>query len=295
MSKIPFSRRKFFKVAGAGSLALAGSKMAIASDSFQEKPQKPATNIADAAKVARTKASMPGLFPGRVIKIESEKAIVDNSIVEEQAYEMLKKGMLELTGEKKLAKAWLRFVKPGEKIGLKVNPVAGVQLTTSHAVTRSVIRQLEESGIKRSDLVIWDRQEFQLHETGYTEENYPGIRVVGTEQKDKDGSYYGPDGLLYGEHMIDKEWYYWADVNGEYDEYTIPFMVNGGEYSYFSKIVTQEVDKIINLPILKNAGATVTNAMRTLLSGRCQIPQGCTRNCVVRNLCPGMCICSPKG
>ena len=67
--------------------------------------------------------------------------------------------------------------------------------------------------------------------------------------------------------MIDREWYYWADVEGDYDEYTIPYMVNGGEYSYYSKIVTQEVDKIINIPILKNAGATVTNAMKNLAYG----------------------------
>ncbi len=29
------------------------------------------------------------------------------------------------TGQKNLKKAWRMFVKPGEKIGLKVNPVAG--------------------------------------------------------------------------------------------------------------------------------------------------------------------------
>lgn len=267
MSKSSFSRRNFFRIAGAGSLALAGSTVIRASENLQEKPQVPGTNINDAAKQPRNKYSMPGLYPGRVVKVDNSKAIVDNEIVESEAYSMISKGMLSLTGEKRLKKAWLHFVKSGEKIGLKVNPVAGVQLTTSHAVTRSVIKQLEESGISRSDITIWDRREFQLHETGYTQENYPGIRIVGTEQKDKEGSYYGKDGKLYGEHMIDKEWYYLADVEGEYDEYTIPFMVNGGKYSYFSKIVTQELDKIINIPILKNAGATVTNAMKNLAFG----------------------------
>ncbi len=43
--------------------------------------------------------------------------------------------------------------------------------------------------------------------------------------------------------------------------------VNGGKYSYFTKIVTQEVDKIINIPILKNAGATVTLALKNLAGG----------------------------
>jgi len=180
---------------------------------------------------------------------------------------MLEKAILDLTGEKKLKKALRQFVSPGERIGLKVNPVAGKTLTTSHAVTRSIIKQLEESGIDRSDIIIWDRRLMQLHETGYSEENYPGIKVMGTEQQDEKGLYYDSDGKLYGEKMIDKDWYYLADVEGQYDEYTIPFMVNGGKYSYFTRIVTKELDKIINMPILKNAGATVTAAMKNLAFG----------------------------
>ncbi len=268
MSKIPFSRRRFFKVLGTGSLVVAGAPLAASPDSIMKQQQvKPDTNIADAEKVPRNINSMPGKYPGRVSRVNHAGAIVDNEIVEEQVYEMLEKAMLQLTGEKKLNKAWRQFVSPGERIGLKVNPVAGKTLTTSHAVTRSIIKQLEESGIDRSDIIIWDRRLMQLHETAYTEENYPGIRVMGTEQQDEKGSYYGSDGKLYGEKMIDKGWYYWADVEGEYDEYTIPFMVNGGKYSYFTRIVTQELDKIINIPILKNAGATVTAAMKNLAFG----------------------------
>lgn len=266
MTKIPFSRRRFFKVLGTGSLVVASAPIA-ASPAYIPQDEKPQTNIKDAAKVDRNENSMPGRYPGRIVKIENPDSVVDNEIIEAEAYKMLEKGMLSLTGEKKLKKAWLQFVSPGEKIGLKVNPVAGKQLSTSHAVTKSVIKQLELSGIKREDIIIFDRREFQLTEVGYTQENYPGIRVVGTEQQDKDGSYYASDGILYGEKMIDREWYYWADVEGDYDEYTIPYMVNGGEYSYYSKIITQEVDKIINIPILKNAGATVTNAMKNLAYG----------------------------
>ena len=67
--------------------------------------------------------------------------------------------------------------------------------------------------------------------------------------------------------MIDKEWSYWADVEGSYDEYTMPYMVNGGKHSYFTRICTQQVTKIINLPILKNAGASVTLCMKNLAFG----------------------------
>lgn len=265
------NRRNFLRLAGAGAAAAAAAPVAQAMGTVTAHPPtrqgKPDTNIADAAKVPRNESSMPGLFPGRVALVRNSRSVQDNAIVEKEVYDMIARSMLELTGEKKLKKAWRRFVSPGERIGLKVNPVAGKSLSTSHEVVRSVIAQLEESGIKRSQLTIWDRRGFELTDVGFTAENYPGIRIVGTEQMDKDGLYYGKDGKLYGEHMIDREWYYWADVEGEYDEYTMPYMVNGGKYSYFTKIVTRELDKIINIPILKNAGATVTLALKNLAFG----------------------------
>jgi hypothetical protein len=93
------------------------------------------------------------------------------------------------------------------------------------------------------------------------------ITIRGTELQDEKGSFVDENGKLYGERNIDKDWYYWADVEGEYDAETMPYMVNGGKFSYFTKIVTQEVDKIINIPILKNAGGSITNAMKNLAFG----------------------------
>jgi len=265
------NRRNFLRLAGAGAAAAAATPLAnaIGPVSYNVIPQqaKPDTNIDDALKVPRNERSMPGLFPGRVAVVKNSRSVSENTIVGQEVHDMIARSMLELTGEKKLKKAWRKFVSPGDRIGLKINPVAGKSLTTSHEVVRAIIAQLEASGIDRSHLTIWDRREFELTDAGFTPENYPGIRIAGTEQMDKDGLYYGKDGKLYGEHMIDRDWYYWADVEGEYDEYTMPYMVNGGKYSYFTKIVTQDLDKIINVPILKNAGATVTLALKNLAYG----------------------------
>lgn len=265
------NRRNFLRLAGAGAAAAAAAPvvqaMGSATASQPVQQAKPDTNIADAAKTPRGPNAMPGLYPGRVAVVKNSASVKDNAIMEQEVYDMIARSMLELTGEKRLKKAWRKFVSPGERIGLKVNPVAGKSLSTSHEVVKAVIAQLVESGIKRSQLTIWDRREFELTDVGFTAENYPGIRIVGTEQMDKDGLYYGKDGKLYGEHMIDRDWYYWADVEGEYDEYTMPYMVNGGKYSYFTKIITQDLDKIINIPILKNAGMTVTLALKNLAFG----------------------------
>ncbi|MDP3436317.1 MAG: DUF362 domain-containing protein [Bacteroidales bacterium] len=225
------------------------------------------TNIADAVKIPRVKESMPGLYPGRVIKVEDQKSVIDGKPQEEAAYRMLSEAMLLLTGEKKLKKAWRQFVGPKDIIGLKVNPVAGKLLTTSHAVTKSVIKQLEEAGIPRENIVIWDRREMQLHETGYTQENYPGITITGTECQDADGGFYDKQGKLHSESRIDKSQFFYANLEGVYDDYTIPYMVNGGKESYFTKICTERVTKIINLPILKNAGPTTTLCLKNLSFG----------------------------
>ena len=275
MKKRKFNRRRFFTLIGTGSVALAAQPLTnfvivqheSNKESLQQQQVKPSTNITDASKAPRTSLSMPGIFPGKVVHVKNSKAVINDEPVETEAYKMIKQAMLEITGQKNLKNAWRIFVNPGERIGLKVNPVAGKTLSTSHAVVKSVIRQLTESGIDKKYITIWDRREMELADSGFTTENYPGIRIMGTEQKDANGSFTDKDGKLYGEKNIDKDWYYFADVDGVYDAETMPYMINGGKYSYFTRIVTREIDKIINIPILKNAGASITNAMKNLAFG----------------------------
>lgn len=261
------SRRRFFRMAALGGISAAVLPPWMGHSRTPEENEKPATNIRDTEKYPRNAASMPGKYPGKVVKVIHPEAVQEGKINASLADEMLAKAMLSLTGAASLSEAWRQFVGPDEIIGLKLNPVAGKMLYTSHEITRAVIRQLEEAGIPRKNLVIWDRREMQLHEVGYTQDAYPDIRITGTEAQDEAGSLYDTEGKLYGESRIDKDWYYWADVEEEYDAYTLPYMVNSGKYSYFSKIVTQEVDKIINLPILKNAGKSVTLCLKNLAYG----------------------------
>lgn len=261
-------RRAFFK-----TLTATGITAALLPSSLQEalsqiaKDEKPQTNIKDAAKHPRTAASMPGRFPGKVVHVSNEKSVTASTIDPREASEMVRRGMLELTGSKDISEAWRMFVSPGEVIGLKVNPVAGATLSTSLEVTRAIIDQLKKAGFPEKNIVIWDRREFELAEAGFTAKNFPGITITGTERKDDKGSFYDSKGKLYGEEMIDRSWFYWADCEDKYDADTLPYMINEGKHSYFSKIVTKDLDKIINVPILKNAGPTVTLCLKNLAFG----------------------------
>ncbi|MBS3944497.1 MAG: DUF362 domain-containing protein [Melioribacter sp.] len=231
-----------------------------------EPPAKPKTNIEDALKYARNENSMPGKYPGKVVQVNHESCTSENKIIYQAAYDMVENGMLSLTGEKNIKAAWRKFVSPKERIGLKVNPVAGPQLSTSVEVTKAIVSQLEIAGVKRSNILIWDRREEQLFEAGFNHENFPGIKIIGTERPEN-GSMYDEKGKLHSLKMIDTTWYYWADCEDKYDSATIPYMVNEGKYSYFTKIVTEMVDKIINVPILKNAGSSVTLCLKNLAYG----------------------------
>lgn len=228
---------------------------------------KPATNIDDALKYPRNGNSMPGKFPAKVTQVNHANSVAENKIVYSAAYDMVAQGMLSLTGASSLKAAWKMFFNENDKIGLKVNPVAGPTLSTSVEVTQAIVKQLEEAGIPRKNILIWDRREEQLAEAGFTSRAFPGIKIIGTERKGDNGTMYDANGKLYSEQMIDKQWYYWADCEEKYDAETIPYMVNEGKYSYFTKIVTEMVDKIINIPILKNAGSSITLSLKNLAYG----------------------------
>ncbi|MFH1052167.1 MAG: DUF362 domain-containing protein [bacterium] len=265
--KKSITRRDFVKTSTAVALAGAIGKFEKVSAQDKQIPEKPKTNLEDALKYPKTEYSIPGKYPGRVVEIQNSKAIQDGKFDYEQISFMVDRALMFLTEKADNKEAWKTFFSPTDRIGIKVNPVAGKLLSTSHEVVRTIIAELVNIGVPYENIIIWDRREFQLHEAGFTSDKFPAIKIMGTEKKDSKGSFYNESGILYSEEMIDKDWYYRADVEGTYDEESMPYMVNGGKYSYFTKIVTQHVDKIINVPILKNAGASITGCLKNIAYG----------------------------
>jgi hypothetical protein len=233
----------------------------------EQQPGIPATNINDALKHRRGENSMPGKFPGKVVSSSNAALVAGGNPDEPLLESMVAQSLMTLTGASTVDEAWSAFLTSDDVVGLKVNPVAGKLLSTSPEIVRVIIRQLEHAGIPRKNIVLWDRREFELHDVGFTPENFPGIRITGTEKKDSAGSFYDSNGKLYSEAMIDREWYYWADVEEKYDAEMFPYMINEGKYSYFSTICTKDLTKIINIPILKNAGSSVTLCLKNLAFG----------------------------
>ncbi len=226
------------------------------------------TNIDEILKIPRTPASTPGKFPGRVVKVLTGDTASGGKIDGRRARACLDQGLTRLTGRATAREAWREFVSPADVVGIKVNPVARL-LPTSFALTRAVIDGLLDAGVPAANIGVWDRRIADLHEGGYTSGLFPGIALLGTEVRGPNGDFYDDKGDLWSLANIDREApAYFADIDGSYDRDDLPYMVNGGKWSYFSKLVTRRFTKIINLPVLKTCQPVgISFALKNLAYG----------------------------
>jgi uncharacterized protein (DUF362 family) len=130
------------------------------------------------------------------------------------------------------AEPWKRLVRPGEKVGIKVNGLGGRGLSSNVQLVEAICERLQEAGIRASDIVIWDRDTDELERVGFhvvTE----GNRV----------QCFGTDRVGYEDELA----------------------MYGSVGSRLSKILTECCDAIINVPVLKDHdGAGVSMALKNM-------------------------------
>jgi len=85
-SRFHLDRRQFFKAGGAVGAAaglglLAARSLVFAQNAVPAKIERPKTNVDEALKVPRTKHSLPGPFPGRVVEVHDPKCLADGEEV----------------------------------------------------------------------------------------------------------------------------------------------------------------------------------------------------------------------
>ncbi len=184
---------------------------------------------------------MPGLYPARVVEVSHSQSIVKQRISQAAVRAMVDAGMRSLTGDSIVKEAWAKFVAPSDVVALKVNPSGVPGTTTSIALVREVVRALNEVGVPNRHIIVYDRNSEQLEVNGYHALVPPGVRVVGL---DRQGGY---DRTVFCE----------MDCFGERET-----------RSYLAALVCNEVDKIINLPCLKEHNASgVTGCLKNLSYG----------------------------
>jgi hypothetical protein len=217
--------------------------------------QKSFIAAAATATLSQSKAAvsknlgLPGPYPGRVIAIEHPGSIVADVYQKETIQQMMQRGMTELTQAPAWQDAWRTFFEKGDVVGIKVSPVGGPKLASDASVLRSIIDGLNEAGVTNSNIIVFNR---------YRQEAV----VAGIDKWLPEGVHFDAASPAYSESQLDM---------GGYDERHFMEMAlikpNDSptdahvRRSYVAKIVTQQVNKVINVPVLKHhqsAGVTIT-------------------------------------
>ena len=192
---------------------------------------------------------MPGPYPGRVVRVRSDKSVdtatgaANNDVVRE----MMAQGMRTLTGAATTADAWRRFFTPADVVGIKVNCGGFPYVVSAYEIVAETIKQLTTIGVPLSQIFLYERFQNQLDEVNYAPHIPEGVRIVAAERANRntDNSGYDPETYLE------------ATLFGEEDT-----------RSNMMRLVSKQLTKIINIPNMKDHGATgVTGCLKNVAYG----------------------------
>ncbi len=177
------------------------------------------------------------------------KQVWENDQLNEAAVsDLLDQAMMKLTGRSSAKEAWRDIVLPDDVVGIKINPLAGPELSTHSIIVDKIVEGLYGAGVLRKQIVIWDRFEEHLLNAGYP---------INTDETDVRTIASDTEGIGY-----DDEVYY------ESEKDSIARRENESTRSRYSRIVTEQVDVIINVPVLKHhAMAGVSGCLKNLAFG----------------------------
>jgi len=227
-----------------------------------------ASNLAlTAQQVSRTadsKLAMPGLYRGRVVRVSHPGSIVNDRYQADVIQDMMRRGMIGLTGAPDWPSAWRQFFEPGDVVGIKVNPVGQPRVISDATLVQEIIAGLEAAGVKRPDIVVYDRYHDQFFQAGFDKWLPEGVRTAAA----------APDYDNVQQDLLDKGGKGWTGYDA--DHYMDMALGLPGQdvrnevvrRSYAAKFITREVNKLVNLPVLKDhQSAGVTLALKNLSHG----------------------------
>jgi uncharacterized protein (DUF362 family) len=208
----------------------------------------------------KSEAKAPAATGTSRVIVAHDPAVIDESwtISRARLEKMVDESLIALTGASSAEKAWAALFSSDERVGLKPNGLGGMELATAVELTGICIDRLTSIGLKAENLVVWEQDPTKLLNCGF-EQNASGSGVRKTA------------------------------LNGNFSD-----PVQQGAFTgRLSRIVTDEVDAILCLPIMKDHTiAGVTLALKNHY-GSCDRPWdlhggGCNPACADLNAVPAI-------
>ncbi len=207
-------------------------------------------------KPAVSRLGIPGPYRGRVVEVRHRGSVVSGVYQAGPIRAMMRRGMTALTGAEDWAEAWRVFFEPGDVVGIKVNPVGAPHVISSAEVIYEIVDGLKSAGVKVRDVIVYDRYRKDFLAAGFDKLLPEGVRQSsGSDHYD----------------LVQ------LDINGYDPEHYLDMaLVTPGQdpanpearRSYVARFLTRDVNKLVNLAVLKDhQSAGVTLALKNLSHG----------------------------
>lgn len=160
------------------------------------------------------------------------------------------------TGKAAPAEAWRSLVSPADKVGIKVSASGRTVSGTNPEVVAAVVEGLREAGVPEKNIIVWDRNLEDLLAAGFKKggDGYQLRWVDPASGYDSKAQVSAPvlGKLIWGDRKF-----------GEKSVRRFSDMLTGGEQlssqSYYAKVLSTEVTKVINIPSLTDSYTTGIN------------------------------------
>ena len=186
--------------------------------------------------------------PSIVYSAHNPNSIRDYKTNSRVVHEMVNRLVLAATGQTDVAKAWASLVSPSDRIGIKISAAGGELFTTHHDVVNAIVDGLAAAGHPRGSIIVWDRSLGGIKDAGYR----PGIDDYQLKAvPPRDG--YDPKAILSAP-LIGK--LVWGDLDYRSDKGKMLMLSdteNTSNVSHFSRIISTDVTKIINVPVMSSS------------------------------------------
>ena len=166
---------------------------------------------------------------------------------------MVDKIVMAATGKADRASAWRSLVKPTDRVGIKVSAAGGSVSGTHPDVVNAIASGLIDAGVPAANIIVWDRKLEDLLAAGFRRESrlYQLRWVDPASGYDRKSQLTAP---VLGRLI-------WGDSGfGNRTGSRIEDRLSSGEQlssnSYFAKVLSKDVTKVINVPSLTDSFLT---------------------------------------
>src|ERR1041385_865005 len=186
--------------------------------------------------------------PSIVYAVHNSASIKDYKTNARVVHEMVNRLVLAATGQSEVAKAWASLVAPNDRIGIKISAAGGELFTTHHDVVNAIVDGLAAAGHPRGSIMVWDRSLGGIKDAGYRpgSDGYQLKAIAPRDGYDAKAVLSAP---LIGKLV-------WGDLEYQGDKGKKTLLSdteNTSNLSHFSRILSTEVTKIINVPVMSSS------------------------------------------